>query len=141
MSTSPQTLSQMIDAGRYAEVFVPATWMRPDRAPVEPHRFTTADLEVVCFNKNMTTAQIEAELGPHRRAARAEELLAYGAENPDEQLKYPIRAVGSHWTHPRGFRIVLCLHSVAGRRWLAVDPDSRMRVWHANDRFLIARNP
>ncbi len=132
-----RTLADMITAGGYG-------WVDSDitekHFPVKPERFTTSGLEIIHFNKWMTTAQVEAELDKRGiRPATIEELLAYGAENPEEQRKHFIIALGSSWVLPDGGRDVPYLFEDGDGRKLNLLWDRPGYRWRGGALFLVVR--
>lgn len=70
------------------------------------------------------------------QVAGIEHLLTYGQYNPNEQLKYPIVALGSvGWVN--GFRSVPCLIMFRSGRYLSLG--RLANKWHAGYRFLAVR--
>ncbi|MFA6603911.1 MAG: hypothetical protein WCT10_03670 [Patescibacteria group bacterium] len=93
--------------------------------PVKPELFTVAGTKVFHFNRIMTTKEVEAAIrAKGYEPASIETLLAYGVENPREQRKHPIVALGSSWVHPGGSREVPCLCEYDRKR--------QLRLWYAN---------
>ncbi len=129
------TLPEMIRAGHY-------DWTNPDineeKFTVDPRRFTTEGTKVYHFNKWMSIEAVIAEMMKDGyEPAFIENLLAYGAENPEEQRKYPIVALGSSCVSRDGDVVSPFLdRRVDGRGldldWLAGD-------WSESCRFLAAR--
>ncbi len=137
VGTAARTLAQMVAAGRY-------DWANSDinekNFKVSAERFTADGLEAIHFGKVMTTAQVEINLDRRGlRSAWIEELLAYGAENPEEQRKFPIVALGSSWVNPGGGRGVLDLCGGGGRRGLSLRWGGPGCRWDADYRFLARR--
>lgn len=63
------------------------------------------NIELIHFNKEMTTGQVLAELEKTGyRPATLKELLALGEKHPDPQREFPIIAPGSVWQDPNGCR-------------------------------------
>ena len=126
-----QSLADMVSTGKY-------DWVNSDIT--EKHFPNTrrgkeeVSLHLVHFNRNIGSEDALRELDKMGfRPATIEELLAFGAQNPEEQRKYPIVALGSVWRHLRGGRCVPSLWlGGAGRRlglgWWGVD-------WHSHCRF------
>ncbi len=65
------------------------------------------DLEIIAFDKNLTTAEILTGLEAQGLVpARLEHLLAFGAAYPEEQLEVHLIALGSSWVDSGGDRSV-----------------------------------
>ena len=131
------SLAEMIVAGNY-------DWVNDNitekNFSIDPSRFTTENTKVFHFDKSMTTAEVERAIRKEGyEPAGLEHLLAYGAENPDEQRKHPIVALGACWVDPGGSRHVPCLSRYGDKRDLDLnwdDPESR---WDGVYRFLAVR--
>lgn len=132
-------LADMVAAGRYDWVSLDAN---EKNFTVKPERFTTEGVEIVDFGRRITTKAILAELERnHLRPATIEELLAYGAAHPDEQLKHPIVALGSSWTNRYGHPCVPVLGGFDGERGLDLDWGAPDDEWLGGDRFLVGFKP
>ncbi len=98
------------------------------------------ELELVHLGPNLATEQVLAELDRRGlRPATLPELLAFGEAYPDVQWEFPVAAPGSSWTRPDGLRLVPCLGSYSGVRYLHLywgAPDAR---WSDDCRFLAVR--
>jgi hypothetical protein len=137
-TAAPQTLAEMIELGRY-------DWKNPaitetNFPSIDPSRFTTKGVELLHFDRDILTKAAIAEMDKQGfRPATTEELLAYGAENPEEQRKHPLVALGSSWIGPGGYRLVPYLAEGAGRRRLNLLWAVPSRRWLAACRFLVVR--
>lgn len=134
---SASDLADMLAAGKYYRVDDNIT---QKNFPVDPARFTTEGCKVFHFNKVMTTAEVVAAIRKEGYEPDGlEKLLAYGAENPEEQRKYPIVGLGSSWVNPGGDRDVPVLYENDRERYVSllwVDPSFQ---WSAHCRFLASR--
>ncbi len=75
------------------------------------------EAQLVHFGRDMSSEAVLAELDRlGLRPAELHELLAFGIEHPDEQLKHPIVALGSRWRVSGGGRPVVCLRDAVGYR-------------------------
>lgn len=96
--------------------------------------------EVTLFEigKTMTTAEIEKLMDiQDLRPATLTELLAFGAQYPDEQRKYwLIVALGSGWVDPDGYRDVPYLGGSGSKRNLSLNWDNPDDGWYGRCRFL-----
>lgn len=87
------TLEEMITTGRY-------DWWSHD---ITAERFQVGGkgqqevwIELLHYGKNMSSDAVLADMDARGyRPAKIEELLALGAQHPDEQRKYPIPGLGS----------------------------------------------
>lgn len=129
-----KSLEEMIAAGRY-------DWknsdITADRFPVKGKGKKKAEVELVHFNRDISSEDAIAEMDKlGLRPATIEELLAFGAANPDIQRKFPIVALGSV-AEVSGSRFVAYLRRVWSERslslgWFAFD-------WNPDCRFLAVR--
>ncbi len=96
-----------------------------------------ATLEYVHMNRDASTDEVLAEMDRKGlRPALYEELLGFAEKYPDEQLKYPIVALGSE-SHVFPINGVACLWRFRNGRSLIVH--SFDGVWHDSCRFLAVR--
>lgn len=130
------SLNGMIKAGKY-------DWVNQDitaeHFPIKGEGESKLNLEFFHFNRIMESDEVFAEMDEAGyRPATIEELLALGAQYPEEQRKYFIVALGSVWQRPHGYRVVPCLWSDVRERNLNLNwLDNR---WNANYRFAAVRN-
>ncbi len=79
------------------------------------------DLELVHFNKGMSSEEVLSELKNRGyKPAALSELLAFGEKYPQEQRKCPIVALGSFWRHWHSHRYVPALWGLSGSRRLSL---------------------
>ncbi len=71
------------------------------------------------------------------RPATLPELLAFGAQFPDEQRKYPIVALGSAWKYFEGCNFVPALVGQDNERRLSLYFDDCFTKWNSAYRFLV----
>lgn len=88
-----KSLADMIAAGHY-------DWKNGDitakNFKVEGAGEVETWVELIHFGRDMKSEAVEAELDKQGlRPAKIEELLALGAQHPDEQRKYPVPGLGS----------------------------------------------
>lgn len=96
------------------------------------------DLELVYYNRVMTSEQVLSELKNRGyRPATLSELLAFGVAYPEKQREFPIVALGSVWLHPGSGRFVPCLFEWCDERCLSLGRYSG--GWHGDYRFLAVR--
>lgn len=108
------TIAQMLAAGRYDYV---SPNISDKNFLVNAELFTTEKTKLFHFNCSVATEQIEAAIKKEGyEPAAIEQLLAFGLENPEEQRKYPIVALGSSWVDPVGYRGVPYLGEGASGR-------------------------
>lgn len=75
--------------------------------PIEGSGTAERTALIVRLHKYATTTEAESEIaGRGLRAARLEELLAFGESYPDVQDSFPVVALGSSSVNPYGKRIV-----------------------------------
>lgn len=129
-----KTLKQFIQAGKFDYVNKNINDTNfPDFAKM-PNEKT----ELVHFDKVINSDDVLKELeSKSMRPANLKELLQFAIDNPDEQRKYSIIALGSVWQDWGGDRRVPCLWFGSGERYLDL-------VWFENDwyeynRFLAVR--
>lgn len=139
---SMRPLADMLEAGHYdwtSENFTEAHFT------ATPDRFTTAGTKVYHFDAMMRSVEIEAAMRKEGyEPATLEHLLAYGAENPEEQRQYPIVALGSSTWYdgdpsvapPGGDRYVPCLYADGGKRFATLFLNGPGVTWGAFNRFL-----
>lgn len=140
-----KTLVQMIEAGKY-------DYANPDinemNFPLEksegdgPYRTASTDvsLELVHFNKVMTTREIEAELDRRGlRSATLLEILAFGAKYPEIQREFPLVALGSSCVRPGGDRGVPCLGRGGSGRHVYLGWDVPKGRWGEDCRVVAVR--
>ena len=131
-ATRPTTLTEMIEAGHYQ--FVDPEIAKINLS-VKPELFTTSGLRQVQFDSSMSTGEILNSL-PHNnfRPATVEQLLAFGAANPEEQRKHAVVALASSFKAPDGESYVFCLVSDGSKRGLVLFWSGY--EWNENYRFL-----
>jgi hypothetical protein len=133
----PRTLAEMIAACKFDCSIDP----RIDEVafPVKPERFTTDGLYLLANDMAMWTVDLLAELDKCRvKAATIEQLLAYGAKNPDEQRRYPIVGLGSFWVNRANQCEIPCLNGSSRLRSLFLKHDDPKESWKAGYRFLVS---
>jgi hypothetical protein len=128
----PRTLSAMLALGHYDAVCEEVT---EKLFVVKPRLFTTMGVRTFGFSCDMTTAKVIAAIRAEGCDPDGiEQLLANGAEHPDEQRKHPIVALGSPRTNGSGVIVYPCLCGRNRRRVdLHWDDD---RVWRKGYRFI-----
>ncbi len=99
-----QTVEEMVQAGKY-------DWKNSDISsknfPVKRREPGKVEVHLIHFNRAISSDDAIKELDRMGfRLAELPELLALGAQHPDEQKKYPIIALGSVWQDPGGDRDV-----------------------------------
>ena len=109
------SVKEAVSAGKY-------DWENDDindkNFPSKRSGLAQIDIRLVHFNKDMSSEDVLKELDKMGlRPAELPELLALGAEYPDEQRKYPIVALGSVWRGWGGSRVVPCLVRGGGERY------------------------
>lgn len=132
-----ESLKDMISAGKY-------DWVNPGitekNFPVKGTGKSEVEVEIVHYNKAMTSEQVFADFKAHGlKPAPVEVGLALGKDRPDLQREFPIVMLGSVWQSLRGDRRTPFLWGGAGARDLSLnyfDED-----WHWNYRFLAVREP
>ena len=131
------TLNAMIAAGNYDRV---SCNISEKNFPIDPSRFTMDNTKVFHFGREITTEEVGVAVREEGYgSAGIEPLLVYGAENPEEQVKHPIAALGASWVGPNGNCGIPYLHGYGGGRSLNLDwggPESR---WYEASRFLAVR--
>ena len=106
--------------------------------PTKCSGITSLDIEIIPFNRVITSADAIAELDTMGlRPAELHELLALGEQYPDLQREFPVVALGSVWCDLYGFRLVAVLFGGGGLRslglyWFEVG-------WGAGCRFAAVR--
>lgn len=130
-----KTLEQMIADGKY-------DWENPGinakNFPMEGKGTSTANIELVHFNRNVDSNGVLRELdNMGLRPATLPELLAFGAKYPEKQREFPIVAHGSVWRYSRGRRIVAYLSCDGDGRGLNLD--RLENGWYAGCRFAAVR--
>ena len=129
-----QSVEEMVKAGRYDYV---NDYITGENFPVESG---LAQVEAIMVHPNrfMSSEDVISLLDRKGlRPATMVELLAFGAQHPDAQRRFPIVALGSVWTISDGNRHVGCLWEDPGDRGLHLywfDAD-----WAAPYRFLAVR--
>lgn len=121
----------MIRAGSYDYVNPDIT---PDHFSIEGEGEKIVTVELVHFNRQMTSDEVEKEFKARGlKLCRIEHLLALGAKYPELQRQFPILALGSVWRYPDGGRYVpeLWTHVVERR----LDLPWRGPRWGAHYRF------
>ena len=135
-----KTFDGMIAAGDYDYV---DSYITEENFPVDSSRFTTDNTKVFHFGWEMTTAEVKVEIRKEGyEPAGLERLLAYVAENPEEQRKHPVIALGTFWVDPNGYPhvpYVPYLREDSGRRDLDLYWDVPGRRWDGVCRFLAVR--
>lgn len=131
-----QPLEEMIAAGRYGRVNSNIT---EENFPIKGSGKVDLNLELVCFNKYISSNEAIAELKKlGMRPATLPELLAFDEKYLEEQRKYPILALGSVWRDWDGRNAPCLWDGSDGRRlrlyWIEV-------VWGGDCRFLVVREP
>lgn len=129
------TLAEMLKVGCYDDV---NSNINQECFPVRAERFSTAKTKLFSFGRTMKAAHVEMAIKKEGyEPAMIEQLLAYGMENPEEQMKYYIVALGSSWLCPIPERYVPHLgKSDRGQRCVGLSwhrPDSQ---WGKDHVFL-----
>lgn len=129
-----RTLADMLAAGKYS-------YLNPNitekNFPVNPALYTIEGSKLYHFNKRMKTAQVFVAIrADGYEPDGLEKLLAYGAEHPEEQRKYPIIGLGSSWVDPGGDRNVPYLGESDRERYMDLDWDGPGGEWDEHCRFL-----
>ncbi len=114
-----KTVEQMVEAGKY-------DWKNSDigskNFPVKRRESGKVEVHLFHFNRAVSSDDAIKELGRMGfRPAELPELLALGAQHPEEQRKYPIIALGSVWRSPDGDRSVPYLGGSGSGRGLGLD--------------------
>ena len=131
-----KTLYEMIAAGKY-------DWKNKNITTVNfPHDNTLGevkvDVEYIHFDRYIFTKDALAEIDRRGfRPTTIHELLAFGAQYPEEQRKFPIIALGSVWTDRDGYRFVGCLSGNGSGRFLRLNYVEG--EWYDRYRFLAVR--
>lgn len=103
----PTTLLAMLAAGEYDDDCIDPD-ITEKNFPVNPALFTTEGSKLFQLPKDMDIFEINDWLDTQADQAYQldgiEKLLAFGAENPEEQRKGPILGLGSSFEGPRGLR-------------------------------------
>lgn len=146
MNTKTQaTLALTADYGQTVEALVKAGKYDYANSSITSQNFPTsrkgqANLEAVLvnFGRYLNSEEALTELGKKGlRAGELHELLALGAQHPNEQRQDPIVALGSVWRHPLGDRNVPYLWSDGSDRDLGLNWFGLR--WSSDDRFLAFR--
>ncbi|MCL5004154.1 MAG: hypothetical protein M1352_02700 [Patescibacteria group bacterium] len=139
------TLKLRVDYDQSVEVVVKAGKFDYANSDVTSKNFPSqrkgqANLEAVLvqFDRYMESDEVLAELDKMgMRAGTLAELLALGAQHPNQQREYPIVALGSVWRASVGNRSVPYLWGHSSHRGLYLPWfDDR---WHQGYRFLAFR--
>ena len=130
-----RTVEEMVEAGRYG-------WNNSDISsrnfPVNRRELGNLKVHLLHFNRFISSDGAIKELDKMGfRPAELPELLALGAQHPDEQRKYPIVALGSAWRSPDGGRGVPCLDGGGSGRDLSLGWFGR--EWGEGYRFAAVR--
>jgi len=129
------SLAEMISAGKYDWI---SDDINEDNFPVRGTGIIESVVELIHFNRNISSDDAEKELKKMKlRPANVEEILAFGAEYPETQRKFPIIALGSV-ASVSGNREVVYLGRLGAARDLRLL--WRGHVWSARCRFLAVRN-
>ncbi len=132
------SLEQMIEQGNYNKVgeVITSTNFR-----VEGNGTVSLDLELVSFDRELTTTEILGEFESRGLApAKIEHLLAFGAKYPEKQRKLIIIALGASGVHANdGDHYVLDLYGRTALRALGYCNDNDDRQWHTDFQFLAVK--
>jgi len=125
-----RSVEKAIKAGRY-------DWTNDNitskNFPTKRSETAEIDIELIHFNRDMSTDEVLAELDKKGlRPAELHELLALGEKHPDLQREFPIIALGSVWRRSSGFRSCPCLSKDGSERdldlgWFGHEWDARCR--------------
>lgn len=127
-----ESLDEMIKAGLYDHVSDNIT---TDNFPITGSGMVEQEAVLVHPDRYVSTEGAEQEIGKRGlRPARLEELLAFGAEWPEVQRKFPVVALGSSWVHSDSQGNVASL--VGGSSGRAIVLDWCGIGWHEFCRFL-----
>ncbi len=133
-----KTKSQMIEVGNYGHVDDFLQGNDPVEGCIAGTGIVSVNLELVHFNRVISTSDALKELKERGLTlAGLEHLLAFGAKHPNLQKEFPVVALGSVWQRPSGSRHVACLYRWSDERELVLywrDYD-----WHEDCRFLVVR--
>jgi hypothetical protein len=135
------SLSDMIKAGKYDWVngnITDANFPRTKgKGLAVGQSAETIDAELIHFNRDISSDSAVAEMDKMGyRPATIEELLAFGASNPDIQKQFPIVALGSSCV-VHGSRRVVYLHGDGSER--ALDLSWWDDDWRGDYQFLAVR--
>ncbi len=129
--------ADLIKAGNYNFVNPSITSVN---FPLNAEGKTGDEAFILHFDRMVTSEQAIAEMDKQGLCpATITHALAFGAQHPEEQRKYPIIFLGSSWMDSDGGRFVPCLGVGDGERGL--DLDWFGTDWDASCRFAAVRKP
>lgn len=128
-----KSIKQMVAEGKYYWSATSENFLVDGSGTVE------IKLRFVHFGRDTITREVAEYLESNGlRAARVEELLAFGAKYPEKQEEFPIVAFGSAWVDSNGNRGVPYLGEVGSKRVLLLGWDNPSNEWYDSCRFLAA---
>lgn len=131
-----QSFSQMVENGKYNSVNEKIT---EECFPIFITAKTKVTFQLFYLNEHYAgTGEVLAEMKNRGlRPATLPELLAFGAQFPDEQRKYPIVALGSGCKYFEGCNFVPALIGTENERHVGVYFDDYFTKWNGAYRFLV----
>lgn len=119
-----------------SDLFDGRQWTNHESVPAGILPASLNRMELICFNRKITSEEAIKEKAETHRPATHEELYAYAMANPDAGKDFWIVALGS-FAMPDGDRYVAILRGIAAERGLGYSwfGDS----WSADHRFLAVR--
>ncbi len=128
-------MADMVKAGNYNYANPNIT---SENFPLDAEGKTEDEVFILHFDRTITSEQAIAEMDKKGlRPATITHALAFGAQHPEEQRKYPIIFLGSSWVDSDGRRRVPCLDVGGDKRRLDLDWFSY--GWLASCRFAAVR--
>lgn len=130
------SLQEMIALGKYGWVNSDIT---PSNFPLTGKGLDEVEYKIYHFDKEMKTKQVEDQMEKDGyKPGKIWHLLSFGAQNPEEQKKYPIIALGSSVGLCGFWRVPFLDFGGGGRRLSLYCRDG---VWSGGCRFLAVRKP
>ena len=104
---SAKSLAEMIQVGNYDHVNSDIT---SEHFPVQGKEKVKCEIELICYGRCMQSDDVVRDLESRgMRPATLFELLAFGAQYPEQQREFPVVALGSVWQDRYGDRWVAYL--------------------------------
>ncbi len=141
------TVEDLVEAGKYN--WLALDWMnevgvKNNPHPSDRHGVAKVRIVLVCFNREVRSEEALSELGKmNLRPAETIELLAFGAAYPQEQVKFPIVALGSTYGSqgwaPSLEDENLPVYGMVGRGLSMGGNRNGGDMWESNSRFAAVR--
>jgi hypothetical protein len=127
-----KSVKSMVRAGHYDNI-------TDSNFPHQREGVEVVTIDLVKFDQSGTTAERERQLVAYGDSGEMDDMLALGAQHPDQQRQYPIVFLGSSWASPSGSRYVGCLWGGRSERRCRLGWDDPGDRWSPSCVFAVRR--